>query len=151
MSEDKTLRLNRADRQTEVRETQKRVPAGQPKVSLIVKGIPKGYRGYWAREEQIQELLDAGYEFVAQENVQVGSEQDRGDGLGNVVQHQGKRGTRLYLMKIKQEWYDENQALKQKEVDAVDHQIHKGLYQTHSHNYVVKGGVTVEDTTADKS
>jgi len=50
-------------------------------------------------------------------------------------------------MKIREEFYQENQEIKQRRIDAVDRQIHNGLYQTFDKHYRPKDAVSIQDST----
>jgi len=145
-NQSQSTRADREPREASTRERKKRIPAGQPRQVLPVEGIPEGYVGYWAKEEQFDELLDAGYEFVTSGEVRVGSMKTEGDQMGSKVKHVGKRGSTVYLMKIRKDWYDENQAVKQAAIDRVDKQIHRGKFQTDGMNYA-PGNIIVDNET----
>lgn len=139
-------RLDRIGRDMQERGMQRRIPAGQPVTRLTTRGIPKGYRGYWAKESQFSELLDAGYTFVYKENVDVGSLNDRNPSLGSLVKCDFGRDN-LYLMKIREDWYQENMAEKQKIVNLRDAQIHGGTVAPFKHDYRPKDGINFKNTT----
>lgn len=106
------------------REQQKRIPAGMPKQKLKVKGMEPGYKYYFASEDQIDELHNAGYTLVANKGeIEVGE-----DGhviKGSIVSRSASRSddSRLYLMRIKQNWYEENQKIKHDLIDKNEQQI----------------------------
>jgi len=104
----------------------KRIPMSVPVQKLEAPDIP-GYHLHWFRGEpdRLQRALDGGYEFVderelkvnavglgttstATGNTDMGSRVSvvSGDGVGRDGQP-----SRLVLMKIKQEWYEEDQQL----------------------------------------
>lgn len=102
----------------------RRIPMALPTLKLEIPKIP-GHVCHWFRgsSQRIQQALNAGYEFVKRDEVQVngvGLASDYlGDGnsdLGTRVSvsaggddPEGQQGLRLYLMKIKQELWDEDQ------------------------------------------
>jgi hypothetical protein len=104
----------------------KRIPMSVPVQRLEAPEIP-GFHLHWfnGTPERIQRALDGGYEFVDERemkinNVSLGGESTRSGNtdMGSRVsvvsgQEVGKDGqpTRLILMKIKQEWYEEDQKL----------------------------------------
>jgi len=101
------------------RENKTRIPPGQPRLKLTVEGLKGNERGYWAKPEQFDELQDGGYQFVAKENVAIGSDKEGNTDLGSLVSRSGgSDGSRLYLMKIRKDWYEENQRAKQKEITS---------------------------------
>ena len=82
---------------------------------------------------RIQTALDGGYEFVSPDEVGgvkdsvVSGNTDLGDKVRYLVGSSEKGdGLYAYLMKIKQEWYDEDQAEIQKRNDLVDDAIRGG-------------------------
>ena len=116
----------------------KRVPMSVPVQRLEAPDIP-GYHLHWfvGSPERLQRALDGGYEFVDERetkinNVSLGSESTRSGNtdMGSRVsvvsgQEVGKDGqpTRLILMKIKQEWWEEDQKL----VEARNEQVAAAL------------------------
>lgn len=102
----------------------RRIPMALPTLKLEIPEIP-GHKCHWFRGtgQRLQQAQNAGYQFVARNEVQVN---DRGlasdylgDGnsdLGSRVSvpaggedAEGTQGLRLYLMKIKTELWDEDQ------------------------------------------
>lgn len=101
----------------------KRIPMSVPRRRLECTPIP-GYHLYWAREEDMGLFIDAGYEFVARGEARVNYrdrvagrvEEDGNLDLGDRVKMwagRGEDGRPHYhiLMKIREEWYEEDQAL----------------------------------------
>ena len=104
----------------------KRIPMSVPVQKLEAPDVA-GYHLHWFMNspERIQRALDGGYEFVDEREIKVNSVSLGGDSalsgntdLGSRVsvisgQEVGKDGqpTRLVLMKIRQEWYEEDQKL----------------------------------------
>ena len=119
------------------RESKKRIPAGMPRQKLKVDGIAANMRGYWAKEEQFEELRDAGYNFVPNsDDITIGE-----DGYVNkssIISRPASRTTeeKLYLMQIPKEYYEENQKIKQARIDATEQSI-KDRPDT-EHSYKVK-------------
>lgn len=97
------------------REDQKRIPAGQPRMKMTVKGLKPGERGRWADESEFEDFQRAGYTFVQKDGIDVGADGEGNTDLGSIVSLVVDRssGKRNYLMKISEEWYQENQAIKQ--------------------------------------
>jgi hypothetical protein len=127
-------------RERERPERSERVPFGVPRQRII---RPTGcendgfqYRVFndnWANDPgRIQRAKQAGYEVVDNfEPLPVGSNDD-GSPIKGV------------LMRIPQEWYDEDQKLKQKTVDAVDAAIKAGtLEQSASDKRYIPDGIKV--------
>ena len=82
---------------------------------------------------RIEEALSTGYEFVSPDEIGgtasgvVSRNTDLGDKVRFLVgAAEGGGGLYAYLMKIPQEWYDEDQAEQQQVSDRVDHAIRSG-------------------------
>ncbi len=105
----------------------KRIPMTLPQQRLAVPEIP-GYHLHWMRgtSERLAQAQQAGYEFVAPEEVQlsdlsIGGDASKGgnDDMGSRVSRVagggdvdgGGNAVRLYLMKQKMEYYLEDQKL----------------------------------------
>lgn len=104
----------------------KRIPMSVPVQKLEAPDIP-GYHLHWFQgtPERLQRALDGGYEFVDEREMQINNvslggdstksgNTDMGSRVSVVSGHEvGKDGqpTRLILMKIKLEWYEEDQKL----------------------------------------
>ena len=113
-----------------------------------------GYHGHIFNDEpgRIAQALDVGYEFVAPDEVGgtatnvVSRNTDIGDKVRFLVGTDGK-GEPLYayLMKIKQELYDEDQAALQAKNDRIDEAIRGGKLTGDGHNtegfYTPKEGI----------
>jgi len=104
----------------------KRIPMSVPVQKLSAPDIP-GYHLHWfnGTPERIQRARDGGYEFVDSTELQLNNASIGGDStqsgntdMGSQVSivsgdEVGRDGqpSRLILMKIKQEWYEEDQKL----------------------------------------
>jgi len=100
-----------------------RVPMSVPQQKLAVPDIP-GYHCHWMADRvgRLIQAMNAGYEFVRPEEVYINNiglandiSQSGSTDLGtriSVVGGAGEAGQvlRLYLMKIRQEWWEEDQA-----------------------------------------
>ena len=118
--------LNPGTRAEPTRAERKRVPMSVPVQKLAAADIP-GYHLHWFLNtaDRLQRAIEGGYEFVDEREVKINSVGLGGDSaisgntdMGSRVsvvsgQEIGKDGqpTRLVLMKIKQEWWDEDQLL----------------------------------------
>lgn len=93
--------------------------------------IPDTHVGYWHKDAngRLQLAEQAGYEYVTnKEGVQIGDgSTDSNNSIGTKVTIVADKstGTLAYLMMIKREWYEEDQAEKQKKPDMIDEAIHK--------------------------
>ena len=112
MSEDKALKNERPDRSE-----RKRVPLGQR--NRISFQTEEGFHYHLINDKdgRLQKAVNGGYEFVE-------SEKNLGDSIVGTAKKMGKRvsmpvgnNTTGYLMRIKKEWYDEDQKDKQKLVN----------------------------------
>lgn len=120
----------------------KRIPMSVPVQRLSAPDMP-GYHLHWfnGTPERLQRALDGGYEFVDERemkinNVSLGGDTtrsgntDMGSRVSVVSGEQiGKDGqpTRLILMKIKQEWYEEDQKLVEQRNELVAASLRGGL------------------------
>lgn len=119
-------KINPASSEVKKDTERRRIPMSVPVQKLECPDIP-GYHLHWfnGTPERIQRALDGGYEFVDERetkvnNVGLGSESTRSGNtdMGSRVSviggsEIGRDGQpiRLVLMKIKQEWWDEDQQL----------------------------------------
>jgi hypothetical protein len=99
-----------------------RIPMSTPELKLSTPDIP-GYRQYWFLSRNVERALRAGYTYVDFDEVSMqgtGYANDLADSgstdLGTRVSLEAGRGgdwhnqpERLYLMKIRQEWFDQDQ------------------------------------------
>ena len=103
-----------------------RVPFGAHRTKLQVDDTIKGYVLRWFND------MDGGYEFVNPSEVprlgQGALHQDNSDVNSKVskVVSRGEPPIRAYLMKIKKEWYDEDQAAKESQNAQVDEALRSG-------------------------
>jgi hypothetical protein len=108
----------------------KRIPMSLPHRRLAVPALP-GYVLRWIRgdRDRLLRAQQAGYSFVERDEIEVGSPgiadnplSDGNTDMGSRVSRSAgdsSEGLRLYLMKLPQEYWDEDQ----KEVDAQQEQI----------------------------
>lgn len=69
--------------------------------------------------------LQAGYEFVRIDGQAATT--DMGQSISQVVgSKEGGASLRAYLMEIREEWYNEDQATKQESINATEKQIRRG-------------------------
>ncbi len=106
----------------------KRTPVGSRNV-LSVTGKEPGYTYRIVNDtgDRVQQFLDAGYELVSASAVQVGDRRlDNGTSEGSKAQVSVDRnGSKAFVMRIKDEWYAEDQAAKQAQVKAIEDAIKK--------------------------
>lgn len=144
--------MTREERSTDREEDgrAKRVPLGVPRDKLHC-GKRAGYVRRWVndREDRIQQAQAGGYSFVLHSNksehVGEGAESrniDLGDRVSQVVGRQESGAALIaYLMEIKQELYDEDQAAKRAEIKITEDAIQRGENQ--SGLYVPQGGINI--------
>lgn len=109
----------------------KRIPMALPTLKLSVPAIP-GYHTYWFRgtPQRIEQAQNAGYEFVKRDEVLLNHaglansyEADGNSDLGSQVSVGDVDGTRLYLMKIRLELWQEDEAQIEEHHEAIAAQI----------------------------
>ena len=126
-----------------------RIPMDTPTLKLQVPEIP-GYRLYWFRGEpaRIQRAEQAGYEYVRREEVElnsVGVADDRAeDGntdMGSLVSvsagdllGEDKQPLKMILMKIREEWAEEDDEAKAARNEAVAAALRGGLIGAEKEN-----------------
>lgn len=102
-----------------------RTPVGSRNI-LTVKGKDPNYeyRIVNDTDDRITQLQEAGYELVSDEAVDVGDKRvSQGTSVGSKKVFSVGQGIKAYVMRIKKEWYEEDQALKQRRVDAQESSI----------------------------
>ena len=124
-----------------------RTPFGVGRLRLGVTKIP-GYHLHWIADYagRLENALDNGYEFVKRAEVKVsnrdipGQDDDRLSVIDRSTHETGKPLT-LHLMKIKEEWYRENQEFYLERARAVQRQIKTGKIDgtLRKENYIPRG------------
>jgi len=127
ISEQRPMRKNR--------ESFKRPMMGT-RLKLEVRDKDPNYVYRWFNDEgdRIQEAVESGREYVFKEDVQLDTSVEK-PGLGSCVskavgKHADGSPKMAYLLRIRKEWYDEDQIEKQKVVDRVDESIRTGTIAT---------------------
>lgn len=130
--------LSQADRISEAAEVRTRIPMSVPRARLSTPDIP-GFHCHWINDHpgRVAQAVQAGYVFVSKSEALVtvpdlagslvGEGTDLGDRVSLVV-GRGEGGTplRAYLMKIRQEWYHEDQRAHIAHVDAIHEALRQG-------------------------
>lgn len=91
-----------------------RVPVGTRNV-LTVAGKEAGYEYRIINDsgDRVQEFLDAGYELVKQDSVRVGDKRvNTASAEGSVSQVSVGQGQKGFVVRIKKEWFEEDQSRK---------------------------------------
>ena len=149
----------RAQSKDDQRAARKRIPMSIPRLKLHVpEGICPGFHLHWFRDEpgRIAQAVQGGYEFVdaVEDGVDIlnnslaNTDHDSGNtDLGTRVSIYGgadEKGNaqRLYLMKIRQEWFEEDQESIQAQNDNNERTIRQGRINSG------KGGENQADVAA---
>lgn len=93
---------------------------------LTVTGKEPGYTYRIVNDagDRVAQFLDAGYELVDASAVQVGDRRvDRANPEGSKAQVSVGKGDKAFVMRIKDEYYKEDQLAKQEHVNALEHSI----------------------------
>lgn len=100
----------------------RRTPVGQRNVLTVAGKDPNYvYRIVNDSGDRIQEFLDAGYELVQADSIRVGDKRvNAATAEGSVSQISVGQGQKAMVMRIKKEWYEEDQATKQIQVDQLE-------------------------------
>ena len=102
-----------------------RVPIGGNRDILTVQGKDPNFVYRWVLEDpqRIIKFEDAGYSVVTKEELEIGQTRIDTPGKakdGSLYRKNAGRNAHLILMKIRKEWYDEDQKEKQQQVDAAE-------------------------------
>lgn len=122
-----------------------RVPLGVSRPKLAVPQR-QGYVRRWVNdvEGRLQMAEMGGYTFVEDATMPVGApdvdngNRDLGARVSRVVDK--STGMKAYLMEIKQEYYEEDQKIKMREVDEVEDAIKRGALNDDEARYVPEKG-----------
>jgi hypothetical protein len=108
------------------RERTKRTPINGARGVLNVRGKDPAYSYRIVNDvdTRVNDFLERGYEVVTDQGVTIG---DKRVAIptqpGSVVEMSVGQGTKAVLMRIKKEWYEEDQSAKQQQVDQVEVQM----------------------------
>lgn len=129
----------------QTRQQRKRIPAGMPRQKLKVEGLSANKKGYWATEDQFQELQDAGYDFVTNNDDLVIGE-DHHVNKSSIISRPASRSDdkKLYLMEIDKAIHADNQREKQARINETEKQIF--TRQDTDKTYAVKGNRKFAET-----
>jgi hypothetical protein len=138
---------------TPKKDRKKRVPLGAQRIKGVVANQDPNYHYHWISDVpgRIGRALEGGYELVPKESVDVGSHNNTNTNLGSMVsQYAGRdesgQAYNRYLMRIRKEWYDDDQCKKQSDVDNVDRAIRAGKFKRGANpetSYVPKNGIKI--------
>lgn len=116
---------------TKTPERPKRIPVGGARDIITVRNQDPNYVYRWVfddpkRPGRVQRFLDGGYEFVQDDN-EIGQRTvDRGSKVGSTISRPDSGGT-LILMRIKKEWYDEDQVAKHEAINATEGSMQRDI------------------------
>jgi len=99
-----------------------RTPVGTRNI-LTVAGKDPGYvyRIINDSGDRVQEFMDAGYELVEADSVRVGDKRvNSAAAEGSKAQLSVGQGQKAFVVRIKKEWYEEDQAAKQVHVNKLE-------------------------------
>ncbi|CAB4132246.1 hypothetical protein UFOVP248_1, partial [uncultured Caudovirales phage] len=99
-----------------------RIPVGTRQV-LTVSGKDPGYEYRIINDsgDRVQEFMDAGYELVSADSVRVGDKRVNSiSPEGSKAQLSVGQGQKAFVVRIKKDWYDEDQAKKQERVNQLE-------------------------------
>ncbi|CAB4240692.1 hypothetical protein UFOVP39_54 [uncultured Caudovirales phage] len=99
-----------------------RVPVGTRNVLTVAgKDANYAYRIINDSGDRVQEFMDAGYELVEASSVRVGDKRvNSGSSEGSKAQLSVGQGQKAFVVRIKKEWYEEDQQMKQRRVDDLE-------------------------------
>ena len=100
----------------------KRTPVGQRNVLKVAGKDPNyEYRIINDTGDRVQEFLDAGYELVKEGSVAVGDKRvNKASSEGSVSQVSVGQGQKAFVVRIRKDWYQEDQAAKQQRVNELE-------------------------------
>lgn len=104
-----------------------RIPLGSHRQKLTTDQRP-GFVRRWINDRggRILQAQQGGWHFVAKNGAKAQTS-DAGEGISQIVgTKEGGEPLRAYLMEIREDWYKEDQAAKQKRTDEIESQIRRG-------------------------
>lgn len=122
MSEDKTVIKKGAKRERPSRKD--KTPINGMRTKLEVTGQEPGFHYAWINDENVGTALDNDYEFV-EHAVKVGHKHiDVSQMQGSKISRNVGNGVVAYLMRIPEEWYQDNMLENQNYVDFTEKQLY---------------------------
>lgn len=121
-----------------------RKPFGVPRSKLAVANLIEGYHLHWINDTagRLHEALSGDYEFVSPKEVGIDDKEER------VKQYVGTNEDGspqfAYLMKIRQEWYEEDQAAIEAIQDSIDAQMRGGKLEDTGNRYIPPSGIKIK-------
>lgn len=140
--EDKIVRTA-ADRP----QRKERIPFGVPRSKLTVNVEVQGKHLHWINDSagRVFEAQQGGYEFVTPQ--EIGSSDKETQVRRLVGRNEDGSALYAYLMKIDQEWYEEDQAFIQSQLDSLDDAMRQGRFEEKpgDRRYVPSGGISIKN------
>jgi hypothetical protein len=99
-----------------------RAPLGRKRI-LTVQGLDEAYAYRFVNDtgDRVQSFLDNGWETIPADQVRIGDKRvNQSAPEGTVAQANVGQGQKGFLLRIKREWYDEDQEAKQVEVNRTE-------------------------------
>ena len=125
-----------------------RAPFGSTRLKLEVTGNIPGYHLHWVNDSpgRIAQAEEGGYQFVEKGELSMSYNNvtSRDKDLGSRMQvlvGTNEDGSPLYayLMKLQQDWYEEDQQAGQSQIDTVDASIRGGTVEKVTNKYIPSG------------
>lgn len=104
-----------------------RIPLGRHRQKLLSSSRP-GFMRRWINDKnaRILQAQQGGWSFVRKDG-STAATSDPGDGISQIVGNkEGGEPMRAFLMEIRKEWWDADQAEKQNKIDETETQIRRG-------------------------
>lgn len=119
------IRRNIADKDSEaVEKRPQRIPVGmRPKLAVV--GKDPGFVYRWVNDTpgRIDMFKQGGWELCSNQEVDVGNQRaEQASEIGSLASNivDGGTGMRAYVMKIRKEWYDEDQKANEAHIDQLE-------------------------------
>lgn len=117
---------------TESKRRKAKPPMSQERFKLVVHNKKPGRFYYWADEASIPGLLERDYVFEQDPELKVGTDEQGDQSQTSAIKRSGGGGKTLYLMSIKQEWYDQDRAAEEDALKSHEKRIYnptdEGVY-----------------------
>jgi hypothetical protein len=149
MSEEKTVIKTSAAEARAKRKERNSITGTRTKLSLT--GEEPGFHYAWINEDNVGSATDAGFEFVTHA-IKVGNKHiDVSTMQGGKISRNVGQMVVAYLMRIPQEWYDEDMAEEQRlKVDASEERIKDELNSNGLNGTLVKGSWDIDNPKVNR-
>mgnify|MGYP001567928756 CR=1 FL=1 len=136
VSDERPSKINRSDRP-------KRVPINGYRNILSVMGQEPGWHYCWVNEDKVPRYEQAAYEFVTHDVIVGDRRINAASQIGGKVSLSVGNQSTAYLMRVLQEYYDEDMAAMHREVDKQDAGMQSDLNSGSDGTY---GNVKIEQS-----